>query len=63
MRVILTFFKVYTEFIERGSSASGPRDNRASFSSCAVSAREFASGVASQRMHLCLLTSQGEHDT
>lgn len=29
MRVILTFFKVYTEFIERGSSASGPRDNRA----------------------------------
>lgn len=29
MRVILTFFKVYTEFIERGLSASGPRDNRA----------------------------------
>lgn len=37
--------------------------SRVSFSSCAVSAHEFASGVASQRMHLGLLANQGERDT
>lgn len=45
MREILTFFKVYTEFIERGSSASGPRDDRA----CLVFLRGIRAGIRQWR--------------
>lgn len=63
MRVILTFFKVCMEFIKRGSSCLVHATIARILSCCAVSAREFASDLASQRMLLCLLTNQGVNDT
>ena len=61
--IIMNIFKVYTEFIERGSSASGPLDDRACFSCCAASAREIHQWRGFVVNAFVLSTSQGERDT